>query len=169
MWRCRFWNFMKVSGIKKKARLDTGRISRGMICFQNRYFKMGVRKGISKHRFIKGNIQLFFCINWWFAIRRTIDFHSRKRKQIKSQSCMWFVIGVCWLVFADADISSTVSQTGQWTYLFGKSLWVCRWQCFHNQNHLSIVYRLDDYRNCENTNGLFQIWKGQKKRLHSSL
>ena len=35
-----------------------------------------------KHRFIKGNIQLFFCINWWFVIWRTIDFHSRKRKQI---------------------------------------------------------------------------------------
>ena len=53
----------KASGIKKESRFDTGRISRGIICFQNRYFKMGVRKRIPKHRFIKGNIQLFFCIN----------------------------------------------------------------------------------------------------------
>lgn len=32
----------KTSGIKKRSRFDTGRISRGIICFQNRYFKMGI-------------------------------------------------------------------------------------------------------------------------------
>ena len=37
--------------------------STGIICIKNCYLKMGIRKRISKYRFIKRNIKLFFCNN----------------------------------------------------------------------------------------------------------
>ena len=42
-------------------------------------------------------------------------------------------------------------------YIYSVSLRICRWKCFHNQDLLGIVYQLDDCRNRENTDGLFQV------------
>lgn len=50
---------MKTSGIKKEPGIDTRRTGRGIVCFQNCYFKMGIKKRISKHRFIERNIKIF--------------------------------------------------------------------------------------------------------------
>lgn len=115
----------KASGIKKEPRFDTRRTSRGIICFKNCNFKMGIGRGYPSIDSLK-EISRYFCVHWWAVIRRSVGFDCWKRKQVKSQWSIWLVIWIYRFALFDAYFSSIVFQTGWWIYLFSKSYWVCR-------------------------------------------
>ena len=51
------------TAIEKTKRPDPGRTGRGLVCFPNRGFQMGIRQRLSQHRLPEGDFRLFLCFH----------------------------------------------------------------------------------------------------------
>ena len=101
---------MKASGIKKEPRFDTRRTSRGIICFKNCNFKMGIRKRYPSIDSLK-EISRYFSVSIDELLSGDQLVLIVERKQVNLNGlcdCYW----IYRFAFFDAYFSSIVFQTG---------------------------------------------------------